>query len=251
MLVDNRDMKNGKRKNVILQMLAVMLTAVICLTGCTYQPPYKRGYNEGYAKGYSDGSSGAPEAVSSDGTVSISSNGEGASDEKAGGLSNVMQSSDKDADQKDEEKKEEATESAAAEESTENTESGEQEATADAAAETTAESAGEGEAAESQQGSDSATGAATKDWGGRIIRAEAVNEAMYSNPEVIDGLRQIYDDKQIFGMFVGDSGTNQLHKVGGPHFASLKFEELVVFDETKSVEDVINEGFYTKCSCMD
>ena len=239
-------------------MLAVMLTAVICLTGCTYQPPYKRGYNEGYAKGYSDGSSGAPEAVSSDGTVSVSSNGEGASDEKAGGLSNVIQSSDKDADQKDEEKKEEATESAAAEENAESAEnaetgeSGEQEATADAGADTTTESTGDNAATGSQSGeSESATGEATKDWGGRIIRAEAVNEAMYSNPEVIDGLRQIYDDKQIFGMFVGDSGTNQLHKVGGSHFASLKFEELVVFDETKSVEDVINEGFYTKCSCMD
>ena len=79
----------------------------------------------------------------------------------------------------------------------------------------------------------------------RVITAAAVNEALYSNPEVINGLLNIYEPQYIFGDFVGDSGTNTLHKVGGSYFNSLTYDRIVVFDSSKSVQDVLDEGFYT------
>ena len=235
-----------------IRNMVLMMAAVIWLTGCTYQPPYKRGYNEGYAAGYSDGSSGAPEAVKADTTETTVS-----SDEKK--EEGDKESRDKEKAGKETVKEETAgskeTEKSKDDKPAEQAEDTASEAAGGAMAESdgaeTAGADGAAESSEASEGAAPASGGATKDWGGRIIRAEAVNEAMYSNPEVIEGLREIYDDRQIFGEFVGDSGTNQLHKVGGPHFSSLTFEELVVFDETKSVEDIINEGFYTKCSCMD
>lgn len=238
-----------------IRNMVLMMAAVIWLTGCTYQPPYKRGYNEGYAAGYSDGSSGAPEAVKADTTETTVS-----SDEK-------KEEGDKESRDKEKPGKETVKEETAGSGETEKSKDDKPAEQAEQAEDTASEAAGgavaesdgtetagadgAAESSEASEGAAPASGGATKDWGGRIIRAEAVNEAMYSNPEVIEGLREIYDDRQIFGEFVGDSGTNQLHKVGGPHFSSLTFEELVVFDETKSVEDIINEGFYTKCSCMD
>ena len=50
---------------------------------------------------------------------------------------------------------------------------------------------------------------------------------------------------------MGDSETNMLHKVNGPHFAELGYDTIVVFDDSKSLQDILNEGFYTKCSCID
>ena len=78
-----------------------------------------------------------------------------------------------------------------------------------------------------------------------------MNDALFTHPEVIDGLRDLYPDTAIFGEFAGDSETNLLHKVDGPHFGELTYSTIVVFDGSKSLDDILNEGFFTKCSCCD
>lgn len=250
---------NRSRTKAYIILMCICIAVCMTLSACgNYKPPYQRGYDEGYSAGYSDGSSGAPEAVSRDEaadddvkeSVSDSASAEQqpkAQDDdsdnakKSGGLTSLSGSSDDGSDKSIPDDNKATEEDTSAGDGTE--------AANDDTDAVVAESDNAGNEVLSESDAPAESGAA-KSWGGRVIRAEAVNEAMYSNPEVIEGLRQLYDDRQIFGEFVGDSGTNKLHKVGGSHFSSLTFEELVVFDETKSVDDILNEGFYVQCECM-
>ena len=229
----------SKKSRTKAYIIPVSVCIAICMmiTACgSYKPPYQRGYDEGYSAGYSDGSSGAPEAVSTD-VAKAADKGDSTGD-SASDVQNTKDGDDGSTDKNEADEAETPEEDTSAADVTEVADdtSGMDDS---ASVEVLAETDGPTESG------------AAKSWGGRVIRAEAVNEAMYSNPEVIEGLRQLYDDTQIFGEFVGDSGTNKLHKVGGSHFSSLTFEELVVFDETKSVDDILNEGFYVKCECME
>lgn len=204
----------------------LILISACCLSsllyGCgSYKPPYDRGYEEGYAAGVA----AAGDSVS-EGSAA------GASVEKSA-LPSLMTAK---------------TEEAASD-------SGE------AAGESAVQA--EGETAQSSEGTSGGevlgegsepaeeAGGTAGIPDGRVILADAVNEALYSNPEVIDGLREIYADNAIFGEFVGDSGTNLLHKVGGSHFSELGYDTIVVFDGSKSLQDILDEGFYSKCSCID
>ncbi len=244
--------KNGTKAHITLVSVCIAICMMITACG-SYKPPYQRGYDEGYSAGYSDGSSIASVSGNRDMTAADNNDpaGQGTSDEqgktagdddsdkakKSGILTFLSGSSDDGTDKNEADEAETSKEDTSADDVT-------------GAAEDMPVT-DDGVSAEVLAQTDVPTESGdTKSWGGRVIRAEAVNEAMYSNPEVIEGLRQIYDDSRIFGEFVGDSGTNKLHKVGGSHFSSLTFEELVVFDETKSVDDILNEGFYANCECM-
>ncbi|MCR5774571.1 MAG: hypothetical protein K6G42_05755 [Lachnospiraceae bacterium] len=219
------------------------------LSACSYKPPYQRGYDEGYAAGVA--ASGG--SVSSDGAEE-----NGAQDNAKGKISHTLSLSAEDDDEKGDQT-DDVTEGT----STADNAAGDAAGTgADDTAETvTAESApGAAEVSENgTEGSDSEVlgeGSEPAEGGsgipsGRIIAAEAVNEALFSNPEVIDGLRQIYPDNAIFGEYVGDSETNLLHKVGSQHFNELGYDTIVVFDDSKSLQDILDEGFFTKCECMD
>ncbi|MCR5746198.1 MAG: hypothetical protein K6G03_00635 [Lachnospiraceae bacterium] len=262
-------MKSVRLSTTAYVLIAAMIVATaILFTGCgNYKSPYDRGYGEGYEAGYSDGSNGKPAAENAgSGSETGQSDGSGQADEsKQSGETSQSDASSKDTGGEADNTGNEAGDTAAGE-TGDTSEGGSAEGEAAlSGAESEAESSGaEGNAAEAgvdtaeggsegevlSENAEPAASGEIKSWGGRVIRAEAVNEAMYTNPEVIDGLRQIYQDTQIFGEFVGDTSTNKLHKVGGPHFASMTFDQLVVFDENMSVQDVLNEGFYTECECM-
>lgn len=251
-----------KRKRIIF--ITYIVTAFVLLEACNYKPPYDRGYAEGYQAGYTAAggeASDSPEAqAASDSQTSVTPE----VPEKSHLLSMVSKSDDEGA------KADKDSADGGDEASAESDEAADTSADDTAEADTSAESTGESEdpASGGDQESQPPEGAEVLGNGsqpsaeeggnqgsaipeGRIIAADAVNEALYSHPEVIDGLRQIYADTTIFGEYVGDSETHLLHKVNGPHFAELGYDTIVVFDGSKSVQDILNEGFYTKCSCID
>ena len=205
-------------KRSYLILITVFLVSVL-LGGCgSYKPPYDRGYEAGYAAG----------VAAAGGSVS-----EGAVADTAPAKSALTSMTSKTEDEASEEVSEASSEEAGTEEAEHGgTVSG-------------SEVMGEG----SEPSGETEGGSGIPD--GRVILADAVNEALYSNPEVIDGLREIYPDNAIFGEFVGESENNLLHKVGGSHFSELGYDTIVVFDGSKSVQDILDEGFYSKCSCMD
>ena len=221
--------------------VSVLILTAILMTSCSsYKPPYQRGYDEGYEAGYVAAGGDAAEAAASE-AASLSAN------EKA------EAKQEKSADSKEEKSDapaETSTEEAAA---TSDDSANAAETSVDTAADTEASSEstengevlGEG----SEPVGDSAGSGGIPD--GRIISAAAVNDALFTHPEVIDGLRDLYPDTAIFGEFAGDSETNLLHKVDGPHFGELTYSTIVVFDGSKSLDDILNEGFFTKCSCCD
>ncbi|MBO5551406.1 MAG: hypothetical protein J5966_05550, partial [Lachnospiraceae bacterium] len=145
-------------------LISVFVSAVL-LNGCgNYKPPYDRGYEEGYAAGVAS----VGESVSGD-TVPEPKLAESA-------LPSLMPAKTEENDT--------ASEEAAA--------ASDEESAAEDAGSSEGTSAGEvlGEEGEPSGGSDGSGGIPE----GRVIRADAVNEALYSNPEVIDGLRMIYAD---------------------------------------------------------
>ncbi len=239
-----------------------VITAYLCagamlLTSCNYKPPYDRGYEEGYEAGFTAAGGDASQMPAPEpGTDTPESHERSA-------ISDMMSS------KPDEAPEEGAADTAAGQSGAEDiSEGGEvtvttvDETPSEEAAPETAGAAAENTEAEQTQDSEvlgngsepaenSGGGGGSVIPEGRIIAAEAVNEALYSHPEVIDGLRQIYTDTAIFGEYVGDSETNLLHKVNGPHFAELGYNTIVVFDDSKSMQDILNEGFYSKCSCCD
>jgi hypothetical protein len=218
--------------------IAYLVAVTMLLSGCDYEPPYQRGYNEGYAAGM-QAAEGDPAAAAEE-TPAASEETPAA--EKSP-LSSFMTS-------RHDEPKDSSEDSA---------DEGDGEETEDPG-EDTGEDTGEyqedtGEAA-SEEGSSEVLGEGQSPQSGgipegRIIAAEAVNEALFTNPEVIDGLRQIYPDEMIFGEFVGDSETNLLHRVGSDHFNQLGYNTIVVFDGSMSLQDILNEGFFTKCDCIE
>ncbi len=261
--------KYGKR--YFMLRLPYLAAALLLLSSCgSYKPPYERGYD----KGYEDGYAAAGGDVSDMPEKEVSGTGEGAEDkaeetaEDAGakeekktheksGLSNLISSKkDKDSGEKEEAAKEESAEAAAS--SAENTPAeeaapAEQEKT-EVTVQTETQSTEAQEANVLGEGSEPVESSAGSGGGipeGRIISAEAVNEALFSHPEVIEGLRDIYPDVSIFGEYVGDSETNLIHKVNGPHFGELRFNTIVVYDGSRSLDDILNEGFFSKCSCCD
>ena len=200
--------------------IAYMLTVSVLLFGCgKYKPPYQRGYDEGYEAGLQ-----AAEGTGSAGT-------------RAGlpGLA-VSETEDTGDDETVEAESEETQPEIIAEESP----SEEQGASADS------DVLGEESEPETTDSNDVITAP-----GSRVIRADAVNEAVFSAPEVIEGLRTLYTDNAIFGDYVGDSETNLIHKVGGEHFSSLTYDTIVAFDESMTLQDILDEGFFTKCECCD
>lgn len=222
--------------------------AVILLSSCgSYKPPYQRGYDEGYQAGYTAAGGAAAQVPEQESGQPVSD-----PDEKSA-IQSILSVKD---DTKQQEEAVQETETIdAAEGAGEGTEAdtvaeedtGE---TVEASLEIEAEEASSEVLGDGSQPAESGGGqSAIPD--GRVISAEAVNEALYSHPEVIDGLRDLYTDTAIFGEYVGDSETNLLHKVNGPHFAELTYNTIVVFDGSKSVDDILNEGFFTKCSCCD
>lgn len=234
-------MKSSFISNMKPISVSVLILTAILMTSCSsYKPPYQRGYDEGYEAGYVAAGGDAAEAAASE-AASLSAN------EKA----EVKQ--EKSADSKEEKSDapaETSTEEAAA---TSDDSAKAAETSVDTAADTEAssESTEDGEVLGegSEPVGDSAGSGGIPD--GRIISAEAVNDALFTHPEVIDGLRDLYPDTAIFGEFAGDSETNLLHKVDGPHFGELTYSTIVVFDGSKSLDDILNEGFFTKCSCCD
>ena len=210
--------------------IVYIVFVVMLLSGCNYKPPYQRGFDEGYAAGV-EAAGGEVSGTDSE------TEGDGASSKVTRSAMPSLMSS----------KEEESGESAADEDEAVD-QPGETVQDGEADDDTTdAEVLGEG--SEPSEDNASSGGAGIPD--GRIISAEAVNEALYSHPEVIDGLREIYPDTAIFGEFVGDSETNLLHKVDGPHFSELGYDTIVVFDGSMSLQDILDEGFYTKCDCID
>lgn len=234
-------MKSSFISNMKPISVSVLILTAILMTSCSsYKPPYQRGYDEGYEAGYVAAGGDAAEAAASE-AASLSAN------EKA------EAKQEKSADSKEEKSDapaETSTEEAAA---TSDDSAKAAETSVDTAADTEASSEstengevlGEG----SEPVGDSAGSGGIPD--GRIISAAAVNDALFTHPEVIDGLRDLYPDTAIFGEFAGDSETNLLHKVDGPHFGELTISTIVVFDGSKSLDDILNEGFFTKCSCCD
>ena len=223
--------------------------AVLFLDGCNYKPPYQRGYDEGYAAGVAASDGGASEdAPTPDASVkgtearSILTVRSDKADkaEKA-------ESADDDSRPEEDDIADEADDTGNDADDEVYEESGNDDSSADVTEDEGADVLGEElEPADSVESSGSSGIPA-----GRIITADAVNEALYSHPEVIDGLREIYADTAIFGEYVGDSENNLLHKTGSSHFAELGYDTIVVFDDSKSLQDILNEGFYTKCECID
>ncbi|MCR5237676.1 MAG: hypothetical protein K6E34_10795 [Lachnospiraceae bacterium] len=232
--------------------VSVLILTAILMTSCSsYKPPYQRGYDEGYEAGYVAAGGDAAEAAASE-AASLSAN------EKA------EAKQEKSADSKEE--KSDAPAEASTEEGADKTayDSTKAAETADdsaKAAETSGDTAADTEASSESTENGEVLGEGSEPVGdsagsggipdGRIISAEAVNDALFTHPEVIDGLRDLYPDTAIFGEFAGDSETNLLHKVDGPHFGELTYSTIVVFDGSKSLDDILNEGFFTKCSCCD
>ena len=244
---------------------AYIALGLVLLTGCNYKPPYQRGYDEGYEAGLkASGGSGSSSDTGSDTSDASDASGSDSSAEdtaKGGkkkekpGISGLKQKDNKTSDSEENTSSDsgEAADNASGGETSEGSAAGETTGEGDtvAATENTSSNA-EVLGAESEPVENSAdNGGSITIPKGRIIAAEAVNEALYSNPEVIDGLRQIYPDTAIFGEFVGDSETNIIHKVDGPHFSSLTYNTIVVFDGSKSLQDILNEGFFTKCDCAN
>lgn len=238
------------RRNVVF-MMNIML-AVMLLSSCgSYKPPYQRGYDEGYQAGYTVAGGDAAQMPEHQSEENVSDPGEKSP------VQSIL-SVKEDTKQQDEAVQETETNDAAEDAGADtNTDTGAEDDTGDAPEEAV-------ETAEAEASSDSGAevlgdGSEPAESGGgpagipdgRVISAEAVNEALYSHPEVIDGLRDLYTDTAIFGEYVGDSETNLLHKVNGPHLAELTYNTIVVFDGSKSIDDILNEGFFTKCSCCD
>ena len=172
----------SKKSRTKAYIIPVSVCIAICMmiTACgSYKPPYQRGYDEGYSAGYSDGSSGAPEAVSTD-VAKAADKGDSTGD-SASDVQNTKDGDDGSTDKNEADEAETPEEDTSAADVTEVADdtSGMDDS---ASVEVLAETDGPTESG------------AAKSWGGRVIRAEAVNEAMYSNPEVIEGLRQLYDD---------------------------------------------------------
>ena len=209
------------------------LSAALFLSGCNYKPPYQRGYDEGYAAGIE--AAGGETAETETGADGEDDDSEQTTRSALPSLISSESNDEDDGSVPDEEGTDSPSESTVSEEETDGSS-------------TDAEVLGEG-SEPSEADASSGGGAGIPD--GRIISAEAVNEALYSHPEVIDGLREIYPDVAIFGEFVGDSETNLLHRVDGPHFSELGYDTIVVFDGSMSLQDILNEGFYTKCDCID
>ena len=235
-------MKSSFISNMKPISVSVLILTAILMTSCSsYKPPYQRGYDEGYEAGYVAAGGDAAEAAASE-AASLSAN------EKA------EAKQEKSADSKEEKSDapaEASTEEGADKTADDSTKAAETSVDTAADAEASSESTEDGEVLGegSEPVGDSAGSGGIPD--GRIISAEAVNDALFTHPEVIDGLRDLYPDTAIFGEFAGDSETNLLHKVDGPHFGELTYSTIVVFDGSKSLDDILNEGFFTKCSCCD
>ncbi len=235
-------MKSSFISNMKPISVSVLILTAILMTSCSsYKPPYQRGYDEGYEAGYVAAGGDAAEAAASE-AASLSAN------EKA------EAKQEKSADSKEEKSDapaEASTEEEADKTADDSTKAAETSVDTAADAEASSESTENGEVLGegSEPVGDSAGSGGIPD--GRIISAEAVNDALFTHPEVIDGLRDLYPDTAIFGEFAGDSETNLLHKVDGPHFGELTYSTIVVFDGSKSLDDILNEGFFTKCSCCD
>ena len=235
-------MKSSFISNMKPISVSVLILTAILMTSCSsYKPPYQRGYDEGYEAGYVAAGGDAAEAAASEAASLSANKGAEAKQEKsadskeeksdAPAEASTEEEADKTADDSTKAAETSVDTAADAEASSESTENG--------------EVLGEG----SEPVGDSAGSGGIPD--GRIISAEAVNDALFTHPEVIDGLRDLYPDTAIFGEFAGDSETNLLHKVDGPHFGELTYSTIVVFDGSKSLDDILNEGFFTKCSCCD
>ena len=250
------------KKDIALIMYIV--TAIALLSSCgSYRPPYQRGYDEGYEAGYAAAGGDVAEIPGSDKTEtesagSADTGSEPVTREKSGLSSIISSKKDKEKDEDKKESEEESDDTAASEgeaaADTGTSETVTAEVTKQDTAPETDTSSDEQENAEvlGEESEPAQSGGSTASIPeGRIIAADAVNEALYSHPEVIDGLRQIYPDTMIFGEYVGDSETNLLHRVNGPHFAELTYNTIVVFDGSKSMDDILAEGFFTKCSCCD
>lgn len=234
-------------------VIAYLVAVMMLTSGCNYEPPYQRGYNEGYAAGIEAAGGDPAEIVKDQPPASEEASNTGKSH-----IASIVSS-----------KKDETGDKAEAGDSGDNEAVETHEASASDAGEDQVEEQGEGgeedaveaeeeggqEEGSQEEGSSEVLGEGQSPSGGipsgRIIAAEAVNEALYSNPEVIDGLRQIYPDEMIFGEFVGDSETNLLHRVGSDHFNQLGYNTIVVFDGSMSLQDILNEGFFTKCDCIE
>lgn len=250
-------------KKRVLLTTAYIVLGLCLLTGCNYKPPYQRGYDEGYEAGLkASGGSGSSVADASDtGNDGSNVSDTSGSDASAGDTDDSGNKKEKPGIsglKKKEKNNSDSDEEAAAETDEASDTAADGEASGGSAADETAGDTAS-EAGDTAPGAE-VLGAESEPAGnggnvtipnGRIIAAEAVNEALYSNPEVIDGLRQIYPDTAIFGEFVGDSETNIIHKVDGPHFSSLTYNTIVVFDGSKSLQDILNEGFFTKCDCAN
>ncbi|MBQ9606580.1 MAG: hypothetical protein IJV16_05325 [Lachnospiraceae bacterium] len=225
-----------KKRHLLICIYFFVLSAL--LYGCgNYKPPYQRGYDEGYAAGVEAAGGSVPEASEESGE----SDTDTAEERTIPSLLTV--GSDEDGETEEDESSDAAQTDDA---QTDDAESNDPETDVTGEEEQGSDTDVLGEGAEPS--GDTGTPAGIPE--GRIITADAVNEALYSNPEVIDGLREIYADTAIFGEFVGDSETNLLHKVGGEHFSTLGYDTIVVFDGSKSLQDILDEGFYTKCSCI-
>lgn len=223
-----------RTKTVITIVYALLAVAV--LSGCNYKPPYQRGFDEGYAAGVEAAGGGVSESQSE-------AEGDDASAKVTrSAMPSLMSSKSEEAD--------ESTADGDASDDGETDASAEDVATEDISGSDSTDSEVLGEGLEPSE-TDASSGGSVGIPDGRIISAEAVNEALYSHPEVIDGLREIYPDTAIFGEFVGDSETNLLHRVDGPHFSELGYDTIVVFDGSMSLQDILDEGFYTKCDCID
>ncbi len=244
-------MKSSFISNMKPISVSVLILTAILMTSCSsYKPPYQRGYDEGYEAGYVAAGGDAAEAAASE-AASLSAN-KGAEAKQEKSADSKEEKSDAPAEASTEEAAATSDDSAkAAETADDSTKAAETSVDTAADAEASSESTENGEVLGegSEPVGDSAGSGGIPD--GRIISAEAVNDALFTHPEVIDGLRDLYPDTAIFGEFAGDSETNLLHKVDGPHFGELTYSTIVVFDGSKSLDDILNEGFFTKCSCCD
>lgn len=229
---------------------AYLLTLIMLLTGCNYTPPYQRGYDEGYAAGLQAAGGEAPAtdaAADNSAAQDTAAQDSGAAtpqpEKSASPLSSLLSS-------KSDDTGDDADDSGDAEDTEDNGEDD------DGSDDVSAEETGDGSEEDASEAEVLGEGPSQQGGGGgipsgRIIAAEAVNEALYTNPEVIDGLRELYPDTAIFGEYVGDSETNLLHRVGSDHFNQLGYDTIVVFDGSKSLQDILNEGFFTQCDCIN
>ena len=244
-------MINEKIREKSIPVMSIMLAAVL-LTSCgNYKPPYERGYDEGYQAGYvaaggnaAEAETNAAEAKTAESSAVDPAEAEavssGQEEETVTQERSILQTIVASKNQHDQENEGAADEGS--DPASEIEEGGTEAVPEDA-------ESGEvlGDGSEPNEGGGGSAGIPD----GRIISADAVNEALYSHPEVIDGLREIYADTAIFGEYVGDSETHLLHRVDGPHFAELTYNTIVVFDGSKSLDEILSEGFYSPCSCIE